>query len=296
MSLLNRPPALDNLYDSEGRLQGGLSALEDLARVIAIGAGTDEQSLIEDEADEMEPAQELPVSVASAEMSVLDYIDEDDDMSGSEGHSSGEDVMEEIDMTDSHQATPPPVSPREEDTVEHPPLIVPSSPNAASLPSPSEIASQGAALTRRLSASLTDSDRSSVRSRPASISSRRSLKRSVIELAGHMPIGDKLKQCFADAKVLPSLLVCAKLHCAQLPPDGGIRICFSNFPGIISCTALYMTSCTRYSLVVLTEVEIENSPFLCFEMGCFFIALLKHKNAMMQKGMSPSELYRDMEV
>ena len=45
MSLLNRPPEFDALYDEEGRLKGGLPALEDLARVIAIGSGGDEQSL-----------------------------------------------------------------------------------------------------------------------------------------------------------------------------------------------------------------------------------------------------------
>ncbi|KAF7300923.1 hypothetical protein MKEN_01319100 [Mycena kentingensis (nom. inval.)] len=42
MALLNRPPEFNRLYDSEGRLQGGLGALEDLARVIAVNNG-DEQ-------------------------------------------------------------------------------------------------------------------------------------------------------------------------------------------------------------------------------------------------------------
>ena len=54
MSLLNRPAEFEHLYDSEGRLQGGLSALEELAQVIAIGSGNeqDEDGLDDDENDE----------------------------------------------------------------------------------------------------------------------------------------------------------------------------------------------------------------------------------------------------
>lgn len=212
MSLLNRPPDYDNLYDGEGRLHGGLSALEDLARVIAIGAGTDEQGIVDDEADEMEPAQELPVSGASVDMSMLDYSD-DEDMSDNEGHSSEDDAMEEIDMSDSQLATPPPVSPPEDDVVEHPPFMITSPATVTSPISPAETraTSPGVTSSRRLSVTRTESDKSSVRSRPASISSRKSLKRSVIELPGYMSIGDKLKQQFADEKVLPSLLVCPGL-------------------------------------------------------------------------------------
>ncbi|KAH8117023.1 SIT4 phosphatase-associated protein-domain-containing protein [Phellopilus nigrolimitatus] len=208
MSLLNRPSEFDNLYDNEGRLKGGLSALEELARVIAIGNGNDEQGNMDADTDDMEPAQELPVSIASVDLSVLEYSDEDEDMSAGDDHSSADDdVMEEIDMNDDTvPASPPPVSPREEDSLEHPPLIVPSSPNAASMPSPSEIAAQGAALARsqNLSSSRTESERSCV-SRPASVGSRRSLKRSV-EISGRLPIGDKLKQRFSETRVLSTLL------------------------------------------------------------------------------------------
>lgn len=41
MALLNRPSIHDNLYDSKGRLQGGLSALEDLAQVIQLNGTSD---------------------------------------------------------------------------------------------------------------------------------------------------------------------------------------------------------------------------------------------------------------
>ena len=89
MALLNRPSIHDNLYDPKGRLQGGLSALEDLAQVIqlnGISAGEDQSSsgagpTAEEEMDDhssndglgasvgsssgmsdIEPAMELPVS------------------------------------------------------------------------------------------------------------------------------------------------------------------------------------------------------------------------------------------
>ena len=74
MSLLNRPSEFDHLYDSEGRLQGGLSALEELAQVIAIGAGNDhDDDILDDENDEMEPAHEFPVSAAH-DSSSLDFM------------------------------------------------------------------------------------------------------------------------------------------------------------------------------------------------------------------------------
>lgn len=210
MSLLNRPPEYDGLYDDQGRLQGGLSGMEELARIIASGSGHDEQNNMDADTDEMEPAQELPVSLGSAELSVLEYSDDDEDMS--DEHSSGDDdVMEEIDMSDDFPVTsspPVPTRVKEEEPLEPPPLIVPSSPNAASLPSPSEIAAQGAALARsqNLSHSRTGSERSI--SRPASAGSRRSMKRSINkDSSGHLPIGDRLKQRFAETRVLSTLLV-----------------------------------------------------------------------------------------
>lgn len=220
MSLLNRSSEFDKLYDAEGRLQGGLSALEELARVIAIGSGTDEQSSMDADTDEMEPAQELPISVASTDISVLEYSDEDEEMSDGD-NSSTDDVMEEIDMNDDPPiSTPPPVSPREEEPLEQPPLIVPSSPNASSIPSPSELAASGTTLgrTQSLTFARTESDRSA--SRPASVGSRRSSKRIISkDFSGPLPIGDRLKQRFAETRVLSTLLVSyLELICAPWGP------------------------------------------------------------------------------
>ena len=103
MSLLNRPPEYHHLYDSEGRLQGGLSALEELAQVIAIGSGNDDEADdIDDENEEMEPAHEFPVSAAHTSSS----LDSDDDMSDDEPGSSDDDAMDEIAMYEEPRPQP----------------------------------------------------------------------------------------------------------------------------------------------------------------------------------------------
>ena len=96
MSLLNRSADYDYLYDSEGRLQGGLSALEELAQVISMGSGDEDNRDNMDEAgDETEPALEFPVHGAPQDSSSL--LDSDEDMSDDEGPGSFEDdPMEDI--------------------------------------------------------------------------------------------------------------------------------------------------------------------------------------------------------
>ncbi|KAF8625742.1 hypothetical protein AX17_006769 [Amanita inopinata Kibby_2008] len=98
MSLLNRPPEYNFLYDAEGRLQGGLSALEGLAQVISLNHMERDRETTETVQDEVEPALELPVSGASRTSPVFSS---DDDMSDDdEPGSSDEDAMEEIAMFD----------------------------------------------------------------------------------------------------------------------------------------------------------------------------------------------------
>ncbi|KIK62939.1 hypothetical protein GYMLUDRAFT_41218 [Collybiopsis luxurians FD-317 M1] len=123
MALLNRPLRYQHLYDAEGRLQGGLGGLEELARVISIASsdedGHDQRRGAEgdDNMDaDIEPALELPItsaSSASTSSSLLDS-DEDEDMSSSSEDDSMD--MEEIAMYDeptmqSAAAEPPPHSP-----------------------------------------------------------------------------------------------------------------------------------------------------------------------------------------
>jgi serine/threonine-protein phosphatase 6 regulatory subunit 3 len=203
MSILNRSPEFSHLYDSEGRLQGGLHALEELARVIAIGSGEERnRDTMDEDNDETEPALELPVSNASHNSPSL--IDSDEDMSSDDDDpgSSDDDAMEEIAMYDE----PGPSKNRSASPLPQPPMIVPSSPNAASLPSPSEIAAQGAA---QRNSSFQSSDSDSFGTKTSSPSRRSSKRRATIEGSREslLPVGEKLKRRFLDVNVLATLLV-----------------------------------------------------------------------------------------
>ncbi|KAL4068116.1 SIT4 phosphatase-associated protein-domain-containing protein [Scleroderma citrinum] len=195
MSLLNRSSEHDYLYDSEGRLQGGLSSLEQLARVIAIGSGDDQERENEDAQDEIEPALELPIhNPRSSSM-----LDSDDDMSEDPG-SSDDDAMEEIvmdDMVAKDHST--------ENSESHsgsPSVVVHSSPIAISSPVPLESATQGSNHQSPI-------NEGSVTSSPVSKShsSRRSSKRMMTsELISEVPVGEGMKQVFLNQSVLPTLL------------------------------------------------------------------------------------------
>jgi serine/threonine-protein phosphatase 6 regulatory subunit 3 len=205
MSILNRSPEYNHLYDSEGRLQGGLHALEELARVIAIGSGGErDRETMDEDNDETEPALELPISTASRNSPSL--IDSDEDMSSDDDDpgSSDDDAMEEIAMYDD----PSPLKDRSTSPLPLPPMIVPSSPNAASLPSPSEIAAQGAALSN----SFHSSDSDSLRTKTSTHSRRSSRRRTVDNSRESLfSVGERLKKRFLDVDVLTTLLVSGKL-------------------------------------------------------------------------------------
>lgn len=190
---------MDHLYDSEGRLQGGLSALEELGQVISLNGGNERVHEAMDETnDEMEPALELPISHPHHDSSSLDS---DDDMSDSEAGTSDDDAMEEIVMYDEPQAQLE-LSPIHAETGLPPEqIMVPSSPNTASMPSPSGIAAHGAAVGRH-----PDTGRPS---RPRS-TSRRSSRRATANgdiSDSPLPIGEKLKQRFLEIDIASTLLV-----------------------------------------------------------------------------------------
>ncbi|ESK85608.1 phosphatase associated protein [Moniliophthora roreri MCA 2997] len=107
MSLLNRSPTFDHLYDNGGRLQGGLSAMKDLGIVSEPQINNQDENMTEDDMNEVEPALELPVSGTSHDSSLLDS---DDDMSSDDDEpgSSDDDAMEEIIMTDEPRSTASP--------------------------------------------------------------------------------------------------------------------------------------------------------------------------------------------
>ncbi|KAF9218360.1 SAPS-domain-containing protein [Gyrodon lividus] len=197
MSLLNRSSEHDYLYDNEGRLQGGLSALETLARVIALGSVDErEREVAEDLHDDVEPALELPVTNPSRGSSLLDS---DDDMSDEPG-SSDDDAMEEIVMDDDppkdHYST-------DDSQLEQSPMVV-FSPNPSSSPSPSELAAQAA--TKWSPAGTSSSEENITSKAICGLSRKTSRRTATLDVSPEIPVGEKMKQCFLDASVLSTLL------------------------------------------------------------------------------------------
>ncbi|EIN06991.1 SAPS-domain-containing protein [Punctularia strigosozonata HHB-11173 SS5] len=206
MAILNRPPQYAHLYDADGRLQGGLSALEELAQVIAMGSGEGGgEEAADDDEDEMEPAAEFPVSGAPRMISA--GMDSDEDMSGSEPGSSDDDAMEEIAMYD--EAGPSSNSTSALSLAQGVPARTPS-PSPSPSQSPSSSPSEGAPHMRQNSASpvgsLSDTPRPHLlRSRRGS---RRTLRDSTTSLSktGYVSVGEKLKRRFLEVDVLSTLL------------------------------------------------------------------------------------------
>jgi serine/threonine-protein phosphatase 6 regulatory subunit 3 len=200
MALLNRPVEHNSLYDAQGRLQGGLSALEDLANVIAMGAGSDGGEDAMDQEDEMEPAQELPVSDPSHVA-----VDSDEDMSSSEDDepsSSDDEAMEEIAIDE--EPAPAPTEASSAAGMSDEPVTL-SPPDAIMAPSPPL-----ASPLQRTGSSGRVSPNGRSASRPRSLrsrSSRRALRRSSLNAEGDLPPGEKLKQKFLSANVLSTMLV-----------------------------------------------------------------------------------------
>ncbi|KAH9931705.1 SAPS-domain-containing protein [Epithele typhae] len=199
MSLLNRPSEYDHLYDSEGRLQGGLSGLEELAQVIAIGNGSGDNDGMDDEEDD-ESTHEFPVSHAPSS----NLTDSDEDMSADEPGSSDDDAMEEIAMYDppgtgsQHKGSE---SPRDSPASALSPMAMSPSPSPPPSTSPGDINS----FPQRRNLWSSDSD--TPQQRPRSSSSRRSVRRSLREVQGEKPVlGERLKQSFLKANMASTLL------------------------------------------------------------------------------------------
>ena len=109
-NMSNRPPEYDELYDEQGRLRGGLAALEGLAQVISLNqTGDRERGPIETIEDEVEPALELPVHGASRSP----VFSSDEDMSSDE-EPANEDAMAMFDepqsMSPAQEPSPLPPS------------------------------------------------------------------------------------------------------------------------------------------------------------------------------------------
>ncbi|KAF7364013.1 hypothetical protein MSAN_01060000 [Mycena sanguinolenta] len=223
MALLNRPPEFAHLYDAEGRLQGGLSALEELARVIALNSGEEQTrdrdapmrggSSQDDSQEDIAPARELPVTGNSvhSDISGGSLLDSDEDMSSDDEPGSSDDdemTMEELAMDEDpatststpfpvsamppKQPTPPPLKeratsePPASPPLQEPAHLVPSSPNTGALPSPTEIAlAMKSSVTGESTDVLASSSTTSLRS--SKRNSRISVRNSVTPASGPAP-------------------------------------------------------------------------------------------------------------
>jgi serine/threonine-protein phosphatase 6 regulatory subunit 3 len=213
MSLLNRPADYDYLYDSEGRLQGGLTALEELAQVISMGSGDeDNRDNMDEGGDDTEPALEFPVHGAPQDSSSL--LDSDEDMSDDEGPGSFEDdPMEDITSSGELKSSdgsskpksgpfPPSHSRSPADTGD------PASPGG-SLP-PGAATPGGKAPPRRKGSSQSIGSEGSTIGR-RSAGSRHSSKRLTLgdlsQSGLAVPVGERLKHKMLDDNILVTILV-----------------------------------------------------------------------------------------
>ncbi|KAF7298318.1 hypothetical protein MKEN_01356300 [Mycena kentingensis (nom. inval.)] len=184
MALLNRPPEFNRLYDSEGRLQGGLGALEDLARVIALNNGDE---------------QDRDAKMGSTH----------DDMMGSEDEPGSSDddsvTMEELNMVDDppFPISAPPTVRASSEPPPSPPLqeplnFLPSS-SPVPIPEPSPSPPSSASFQSPDSALSLSSSTTSLRSR----ASRRS---TAPPPEAPPPVGDQFKRRFIELNVASTLL------------------------------------------------------------------------------------------
>ncbi|KAG2019771.1 phosphatase associated protein [Coprinopsis cinerea AmutBmut pab1-1] len=216
MSLLNRPASYNHLYDSEGRLQGGLAALEELAAVIAMNNSNDRDTEpMDDEDDEdddddgLPPREDFPVRMVTHDSPTLDS-DEEMDAPGS----SDDDDMEEIAMYDEPRG----VSIEGDGRRSPVPSSPPATPGSSTSGSPSMTSSaptmEISAPAENLSSSPTSTSslsdeptRRSLGRRPQS--SRRSSRRRTLDSTASvevLPIGEQLKKQFLEMNLFSTLL------------------------------------------------------------------------------------------
>jgi serine/threonine-protein phosphatase 6 regulatory subunit 3 len=215
MSLLNRPSEYDYLYDSEGRLQGGLSALEELAQVISMGSGDEEKrDPMDEESDEIEPALEFPIHGAPQDSSSL--LDSDEDMSDDEGPGSFEDdPMEDVSASGELKSSDGNSKSRSGFSPLHtrsPADTLPLSTSPVAATPPSDVVSPGGddvSPRRKGSDQSLGSEGSTIGRRSAG--SRRSSKRltltDVSQSGVSVPLGERLKHKILEDNVLTTILV-----------------------------------------------------------------------------------------
>ncbi|KAL1761338.1 SIT4 phosphatase-associated protein-domain-containing protein [Schizophyllum commune] len=203
MTLLNRPPSFADMYDADGRLQGGLAGMERLGQVIAPAQRRDDDNM-----DDVEPAMELPISSASQHSP--SNFDSDDDM-GSEPGSSDDEAMEEIVMaeespasqraplTDSPQTSVLSCSPHSSNFS--------TSPNTSTLSSSPETSTTMASLAQSTeSVGSSAGSTAGARSRSRRGSRRRTTMDESVTASQLVPIGEQLKRRWLDLDILSTMM------------------------------------------------------------------------------------------
>ncbi|KDR73731.1 hypothetical protein GALMADRAFT_251541 [Galerina marginata CBS 339.88] len=206
MSLLNRSAMFSHMYDKDGRLQGGLTGLEELAQVIALNSNNEREgdAMDDDRDEEAEPQLAFPVRDPSESSPSLDS---DDDMTGSDDEpgSSDDEAMEEIAMYDEPALSP---------IAFHqglPQLTVASSPENTALSESPEQMPKLSSSTSTVGSSP-DSELSGMASgRSSGRGSRRSSRsrrRTTLESSSEtlLAMGEQLKIRWLDQNVLPTMI------------------------------------------------------------------------------------------
>ncbi|KAF8584092.1 SAPS-domain-containing protein [Ramaria rubella] len=179
MALLNRTPGTGPAYDEDGRLLGGLSALEELARVISIGNGENNNSEeANGDAQEMVEAKELPIHSSSAKSNDSLYLASDSDSDLSD--QSSDEILDEITVAE----PPEPSFPISSLSRDQP---LPSMPPEA------------------IAATVGESSRNSNSSEPT-LRPNTNSREGGEAVSSTATVGDSLKQRFMDMDVISTLL------------------------------------------------------------------------------------------
>ncbi|KAH7107640.1 SAPS-domain-containing protein [Auriculariales sp. MPI-PUGE-AT-0066] len=195
MSLLNRPGVNGPVYDSVGRLTGGLAAMEELARVIAIGTGEESQRDERQEEEEEDMAQSregLPVtaSVSSSMTDSSSLLSDSEDLSADDASDGSFDDFP-VSTPRPPSTTPSPL----DSPFQRSPVIVPSSPISSI---------RRGSMTPVLGTSPSGyNSRRASRSRSRASSSTKRIREADREI---VPIGDLVKQRFIDLNVISTVV------------------------------------------------------------------------------------------
>lgn len=228
MSLLNRRRGFGPSYDEQGRLMGGLDALEQLARVIDPNVSSETMMDQSTDSDTARDAKELPVSSASTECS---SIISDDGVSVDDEHADLDDAqLEDSPLSKSSSKGP------SDQTYPATNTVMPST-NSTTHPSPEVLdpfsdpePSHGSSDISTPRTEASSSNTSTVRHSPTDDHFGSVADRTTFE-----PSGDILKQRMIDLNIVSTILVSVFLpykHSCYMPLSAGflLRVPLEQLP------------------------------------------------------------------